>query len=99
MGSSISSTVISGPTLTELRELSGESKIPKTMKQLGKLHAMIREMEPMDHQLDVVDNMNYLRDAVKGENNKLASLTQLADQVNDEIREKEAHVDIMDLCD
>ncbi|GJS00816.1 hypothetical protein Tco_0317324 [Tanacetum coccineum] len=89
IGSSISSTVISGPTLTELKELSGESK----------LHAMIREMEHMDHQLDVVDNMNCLRDAVRGEYNKLASLTQLVDQVNDGIREKEAHMDIMDLCD
>ncbi|GJX94893.1 hypothetical protein Tco_1435006 [Tanacetum coccineum] len=89
MATSSSLTVISSRALTELMELSGESK----------LHVMIHEMEAMDDRLAIFDSLDCLRDTVRRENDKLAYLTQLLDQVKDGIREKEGHMDIMDLCD
>nr|GEU54429.1 hypothetical protein [Tanacetum cinerariifolium] len=102
-----SAPVITGRALTELTELSGESKIPDFMKfcflqhiaeekafanllqnqcedmrsRLSKLHVMIREMEDMDDHLAVFDSLDSLRDTVRSENDKLASLTQLLEQV------------------
>ncbi|GJU14361.1 hypothetical protein Tco_1142327, partial [Tanacetum coccineum] len=60
-------------------------------RRLSKLHAMIHEIELMDHRLYVVDTMACLRDAVRREDDKLVPLLQLVDQVGLGIREKEAH--------
>nr|GEY51962.1 hypothetical protein [Tanacetum cinerariifolium] len=68
-------------------------------RNLSKLHAMICELEPIDHRLDVVDPMASLRDAVREEDDKLMYLLQMVDLVGNEIRKKEGHADMMDLCD
>ncbi|GKE40764.1 hypothetical protein Tco_1464169, partial [Tanacetum coccineum] len=66
---------------------------------LSKLHVMIREIENMDDRLAVFDGLDCLRDTVRSENDKLASLNQLLEQVQEGIHEKEGHVDVMDLSD
>ncbi|GKD62051.1 hypothetical protein Tco_1299560 [Tanacetum coccineum] len=72
MENSVPSSVITGPAFAELMELSGERK--DVRRRLSQLHAMIREMEPVNHRLDIVDGTDFLRDAVRRENGKLASL-------------------------
>ncbi|GJS48457.1 hypothetical protein Tco_0598578 [Tanacetum coccineum] len=125
MSSPSSTPVITGCALTELIELSGESKIPDFKKffflqqitddkaftnllqdqcedvrsRLSKMHVMIRKMEDMDDRLAVFDSLDRLRDNVRSENTKLASLTQLLDQIQEGICEKEGHVDVIDLAD
>nr|GEW51704.1 ARID DNA-binding domain-containing protein [Tanacetum cinerariifolium] len=75
-------------------ELSCESKIPKMMK-FFLVHQIVGKRLFVNQLRDQCEEA--VEDAMTRENNKLASLTQLMDQVNDGIRKKEAHVDIMDL--
>ncbi|GJS18317.1 hypothetical protein Tco_0412789 [Tanacetum coccineum] len=67
--------------------------------RLSKLDVMIREMENMDDRLAIFDSLDCLRDTVRTKNDKLASLNQLLEQVQEGIHEKEGHVDVMDLSD
>ncbi|GJS60261.1 hypothetical protein Tco_0655045 [Tanacetum coccineum] len=83
------------PTLNELMDLSADD----VRNRLTKLYVMIREMKSMEDCLAVYDALDYLRDTHRRENDKLVALTNLLVQTTDGIREKEGHVDIMDLSD
>ncbi|GJS09871.1 hypothetical protein Tco_0366667 [Tanacetum coccineum] len=67
--------------------------------RLAKLHVMIWEMEYLEDRLVVFDSLECLRETQGRKNNKLSALTERLVQTNDGIREKEGHVDIMDLSD
>nr|GEY40716.1 hypothetical protein [Tanacetum cinerariifolium] len=85
--------------VARLFSMARETQRKDVRRRLSKLYAMIREMEPIDHRRDVLDTMASLRGAVRGEDDKLASLLELVNIVVDGIREKEGYVDMMDLCD
>ncbi|GJX51565.1 hypothetical protein Tco_0278410 [Tanacetum coccineum] len=67
--------------------------------RLTKMNIMKHEMEAVEDQDAIFDSLDYLRETNKMENDVLVALTQLLELVKDEIREKETHVDIMDLAD
>ncbi|GJU41482.1 hypothetical protein Tco_1194439 [Tanacetum coccineum] len=96
MVSSSFSPIIFGCALTELMELSVETKIPKFMKFF--FMQQIAEEKSFANLLRNQAN-DVRRRLTKRENDKLSSLTQLLDEVKDGIHEKERHVDIMDLAD
>ncbi|GKE73709.1 hypothetical protein Tco_1535750, partial [Tanacetum coccineum] len=74
-------------------------KADDVREDLTNLYLMIREMESMDDRLAVYDGLDCLRDTHRRLNDKLAALRNLIDQTTDGIREKESHVDIIDLDD
>ncbi|GJX17414.1 hypothetical protein Tco_0218246 [Tanacetum coccineum] len=62
---------------------------------IAQLNAMIVKMEAMEDQGEVFDSLMYLKEDRRGKNNKLMALNDLITQVEEEIKSKEAHVEIM----
>ncbi|GJZ69576.1 hypothetical protein Tco_0633126 [Tanacetum coccineum] len=62
---------------------------------IAQLNAMIVEMEAMEDQGEVFDSLIYLREDRRSKNNKLMALNDLITQVEEEIKSKEAHVEII----
>ncbi|GJV06447.1 hypothetical protein Tco_1344103 [Tanacetum coccineum] len=77
MANFVNAAVVHGPTFAELMDLSGQCE--DVRRRLSNLHAMIRELEPIDHRLDIVDTMVSLRDAVRREDDKLVPLLEPVD--------------------
>ncbi|GJY31647.1 hypothetical protein Tco_0415142 [Tanacetum coccineum] len=63
---------------------------------IAQLNAVIAKMEVMEDREEVYDSLMSLRDARRGENNKLMALNDLIAEAEEEIETKEAHVEIMD---
>ncbi|GKA40313.1 hypothetical protein Tco_0732906 [Tanacetum coccineum] len=68
----------------------------KTLNQIAQLNAIIAEMEPFDDPGEVFNKLMGLRDDVRVENAKLIGLNELVTQAEEEIKMKEAQLEVND---
>ncbi|GJS50609.1 hypothetical protein Tco_0623971 [Tanacetum coccineum] len=92
--------VVHSPTHHEEKAFSNllRDQADDVRRQLTMMNIMKRETEAMEDRVGVFDSLDCLRYTIRRENDKLVSFTQLLEEVKEGIREKETHVDIMDLA-